>query len=562
MALLQSQQENQVKNSVPSSYEILSHSIIASGKNINNNEYHNFPSLSYLNQALYYAYNGKMEIHINNLQKKKENKINSNTVLSYIISNKAVKALLALFYSNEKIILIKVNELLNILITTEQYFDDLCPSSIGLDFANTILRLIYKNNPLSLIFQVLIHKAHIYINYLKKIDSQNTEMYNELLDSYPIPKSISFLDFKNNLVSLNFYDLINDSDDITNNMKGIDILINCINDLPKYIEQFEVLNKVAESLITPITSSLFLFNVELYLKLGNFLDHFLFLNKYELDSSLPENGDVIPGHNYVIIFQDIITYDLSLFGFLHKKRYSIEYLFDILQSFPHEIINSCIIYIKAMIKLDTDFNIQFLIFKILKKLYFIYPLYRDLLKEYIPLCLNNLCLFKELKEWDKGLESREFAYYILSNDQELGSLIKSVSSQPKEDIELGKLLFRDLDIKTGYMTRMVIDSGMKNSIEVNVNTEESIVFVEFYIEEKKSLNVNVYKIDNKNAHNKKIICKLNKIKSLDANKKEIKTIRIVLYTKDIATYEVEFDNTFSWITMKTIHYKVVILKPI
>ena len=130
------------------------------------------------------------------------------------------------------------------------------------------------------------------------------------------------------------------------------------------------------------------------------------------------------------------------------------------------------------------------------------------------------------------------------------------------DIELGKLLFRDLDIKTGYMTRMVIDSGMKNSIEVNVNTEESIVFVEFYIEEKKSLNVNVYKIDNKNAHNKKIICKLNKIKSLDANKKEIKTIRIVLYTKDIATYEVEFDNTFSWITMKTIHYKVVILKPI
>ena len=54
---------------------------------------------------------------------------------------------------------------------------------------------------------------------------------------------------------------------------------------------------------------------------------------------------------------------------------------------------------------------------------------------------------------------------------------------------------------------------------------------------------------------------MKKIKSVSENdSSKIKTVRIILYAKELGSYEVEFDNEYSWITMKTIHYKIVLLR--
>ena len=552
-------QEGTAKKKMPSSFEIFSHSLIASGNNINNNEFHNFPSLSYLNQAIYYIKLAIEELHYYNLHKN-----NPNDIVQYIISNKMISSFHAFFYAKEKVIQFKINEILNHLIK-EEYFDELCPLTNALEFCNIALRNIYKNEQSSLVFQLLIRKTHQYIEYLKEKDKENTMniiLYNELLDSFPIPHSSSYYNFKNKLEETDIYSLVKSNEDdteISNGLVIIDKLTECINELFKYIEQYEIIYKIAKDFIPPLTSKLFLYQSEMYLKLGNFLLNFLFLNKHTIDASLPENGDVIPGHNYITILDDSLIYDLSQYSFLNNKVYTTEYFFDILQSFPNEMISVCLLYIKPMIKLDTDFQIQFIIYRILKLLYFIYPYHRHFFSEYISKCLYNLCLFKELDDWNKGLESREFAYYLLSRDQQIGKTIKSVTSQPVINILQHTILLRDLDIDTGYMTKMVVDSGTKKSIEMNTNVEDSIIFIEFYIEDCKSINVNVYK-NEETVRNQ--ICTMKKIKSLCENdSSKIKTIRIILYAKELGSYEVEFDNEYSWITMKTIHYKIVLLRP-
>ena len=68
-------QEGTTKKKMSSSFEIFSHSLIASGNNINNNEFHNFPSLSYLNQAIYYIKPAIEELHYYNLHKNNPNDI-------------------------------------------------------------------------------------------------------------------------------------------------------------------------------------------------------------------------------------------------------------------------------------------------------------------------------------------------------------------------------------------------------------------------------------------------------------------------------------------------------
>ena len=88
----------------------------------------------------------------------------------------------------------------------------------------------------------------------------NIMLYNELLDSFPIPHSSSYYNFKNKLEETDIYTLVKSNEDdteISNGLVIIDKLTECINELSKYIEQYEIIYKIAKDFIPPLTSKLF-----------------------------------------------------------------------------------------------------------------------------------------------------------------------------------------------------------------------------------------------------------------------------------------------------------------
>ena len=93
-----------------------------------------------------------------------------------------------------------------------------------------------------------------------------------------------------------------------------------------------------------------------------------------------------------------------------------------------------------MIIYDTNFDIQFIIFKLLKYLYFISENKTEKIKnkfiKYKPEILNNLSFFKKQEEFDKALESREFGYYLLLKDSQFKYVITSFTNSSKNEIDI------------------------------------------------------------------------------------------------------------------------------
>ncbi len=85
-------------------------------------------------------------------------------------------------------------------------------------------------------------------------------------------------------------------------------------------------------------------------------------------------------------------------------KYYINLIF--YKTYFKEIINLILeYYIKPLIYFDISFDIQMIIYKMLKKLFFIYPSHRGKFINYIPYIVNNISYFKELNEWNESLEN-------------------------------------------------------------------------------------------------------------------------------------------------------------
>ena len=94
-----------------------------------------------------------------------------------------------------------------------------------------------------------------------------------------------------------------------------------------------------------------------------------------------------------------------------------------------------------MIIYDTNFDILFLIFKLLKYLYFICQNdgEDDVKNKFISYILeisNNLSFFKKQEEFDKAPQSREFGYYLLLKEPQFKSNIKSLTNSPRNENDI------------------------------------------------------------------------------------------------------------------------------
>ena len=510
----------------------------------------------------------KEKEEINNMYDSlKEYLSNMNTIENKTIDKK-LQFLLEqkVILKSEKLGLI-ICEILNNYFEKNQYKDLLCKESTHniLLFLNTCLKLIYHNKRYDSIFQLLIRKVHSFIDYqltLVKENEKSIFLLNELKQSFPIITSSLYRTFISNLKDNCVIDLLSKNGYISDNIKGIALLIKSIERLSNQLEQFDSIKVITKEIIPNLLKRVMIVNEEVYIKLGKFILEYLTLNEFKIDSKINSQKDnLIPEHNYIMILNDVISYDLRQFTFLNEKHFQLQLYNSILDFYEDDIIELSVTYIKEIITLETSFELQFIIFKMLKYLYLSIKNKQNLSKfeEYIPVNLNNLAKRKELKEWNQCLESREFAYHILTTENKIKHLLRSSSSLPTGNIKEDILQIKNIRMNSGYKSKLVIDSGTSKSLEYVLDKEESILFIEFSIENRMDINVHIKKIQDDLSE--LVIASMKKITSLDVNGDKEQNIKIVLYSQKCNHYTIEFDNTYSWLTMKTIYIKSIILYP-
>ena len=110
--------------------------------------------------------------------------------------------------------------------------------SIMINFCNNSLKTInnFRGSPF---FQLLIRKAHLYLNYLFQKKKNLRAVLTELINGFSIPHTINFKEFKNNL---NKSEILTKCDSLSCKQKeeGIDLLANLISEGVTFAEQFEL----------------------------------------------------------------------------------------------------------------------------------------------------------------------------------------------------------------------------------------------------------------------------------------------------------------------------------
>ena len=443
---------------------------------------------------------------------------------------------------------LELNKLINKLLTNE-YYPFLFENNEKIPyFINSLFSIIQLIRGV-LLYDILIRKMHLYINYILNI-SIYKKLLTELKLGFGILITNNLGECKENMEEI--LDLCS-SNKLENKKKGVDILINYINSI-SFIEKYELINEYSGQILINLFRDISDDYTNLYYKIGKILYNLLISDKF----IITENNEIeIENKNQKInlIYNDYLLNTIKDFYILLPyKNYEFYFEKDI-NYLIEKIIEISITFVSMVIKFNEDFDIQYISYLILKKIYFSFPNYRNEIREYIPNVLNNLCQTHEQKQWNLSVGSRQFAYYLLINDKELNTKIKSSTEISPLDIKVENINLFNPEIDFGFNNEILIDQGTFVEKIIEVLYDNSLIFILFYLDSElngNDIDVKLYKFDYKMNIWKQIF-----------KDKEFKNInnKYIIYSRESNLYKILFDNISSWITKKKIYYQITFFKP-
>ncbi len=461
-----------------------------------------------------------------------------------------------------------LNKLFDVLLSVP-YFKYICnlEEKQIIFFINAMIKLI-ENLRGVLIYQLIIRKAHLYMSFTFQNHKNLRKILNELMKGYYIPHSNQFRTFNERLKNSNIIPLVS-SDNSQEKEEGITQLIELIS-RASFSEQFELLYISGPDVLINLLKDPSEEYRNAYLKFGNLLCTLCYCNRfiiqaYPVVSEIPssqnedENShkvkEKIP-NNVTFIFNDKLVKEDKELEFLHNKPYELTFQKEILE-LNEKIIEVCLLYINTVIKFEKIFPLQYICYLILRRIYFNFPSYKPEIGDNIVLVLSNLCKFTGQLEWNKSVESRQFAYYLLANDKDLGKKIKSATAISPSDVRYENFILKKTNLTIGFSTLASIEAGKKIEKKIEVLDEQSLVYVSMGLDDNDANNIAIrlYKYDSD-------LNKWNQVYQNDDLKFENGMRKLVLYSKEPSLYKIIFDNRSSWISKKTLFYRFVFLKPI
>ena len=479
-------------------------------------------------------------------EEKKNNDFNfyiiNDNILNFLIKikdNKSIKLEIKL----------EVNKIINKLLNIE-YFPYIFPNNEKIPLLINTLFSIIQSIKGVLMYDILIRKMHLYLKYILNITSYK-KIIIELKKGFEISLSYNYgvcRDKKDEIFEL-FSS--NEADD---KEKGIDTLIDYFNNL-SFVEQYELISEYAGEIIVNLFKNLSNDYSNSYLKFGYVLINLLIPNKFII-TSYSNNDSEDNKQNISYIYNDYFVDNLEdYFVLLPYKNYEFYFQKDI-TFLLDKILDVCITFISIMIKIDENFEIIYITYIILKRIYFIFPKCRNAIRDYIPFVLNKLCQTKDQNQWNIALGSRQFAYYLLVNDKELTTKIKSSTEISPIEVNIEPINLISTDLKFGFKSDIIIDQGKYIEKIIEILYDNSLIFIQFNLDSHlvgKDIDIKLLKFDTeKNSWNY----------IFEEKGTSDKSNKYIIYSRDSGLYKIIFDNISSWITKKKIFYQITLFKPI
>ena len=312
-------------------------------------------------------------------------------------------------------------------------------------------------------------------------------------------------------------------------------------------------------------------NLNNYLELGKIFVQLLYNKKYVIlmkkQTNENENQGVIK-----LLFDG--NEDNYQFNVIEGEKYCIDYDEEIDQM-REKICELIIKYLEKNKSISNIFEFQYLLYVLIKRIYFIYDKYKEKVEPILSEIMINLCFYKvdiieEVKIFIheilnskdqkdnnlKNLLSRKIDFVKMNPNFQYKQFSKNQNEENKsnyfkniENITNETILLLESDLKLGYFITKKIKSG--DSFSFYVELTEPYGLIDF------CTNIEEYNIrlSISNLTEGKEIIEGNEISSITS------PFKIELFFTKPVILKFKFDNSYSWIRSKTIKYKVNIFYP-
>ena len=542
--------------------------------------------------------------YIDEIKKEKEKK--QNFILNLNIIDK-ISRIIERNYININILISKIFNIFLIKENIPLLSDN---PAILINLSNQIITILETikscENYNELIKQSINYMKYLTNNSKKYLSDEQTEIINNLQKTLN-EKSMSpaYINFQNNFEKeiLSFCK----GESAEEKAKGLEHLYTYFYKFNSLNEQFEILCQFGQDIIKGIISKPNPSLIDIYFKLSYFFISFLynFVYKIKIANETGTNPNINEenlkklNEQYYILdsMEENIELSENLYitkfhgreyqnmKFLDKVLYELDDVKNILLNHT-TIFTLSISILNCLILFEESFKSQFACFLMLKRLYFIFPKYRNELEDLICSSLINLLSFNDEVSKDSKEQYEDFLFYLLENaDENLTNKIKERFLKKKEIIktnyleEINKKKIEKINVESDviYISDFNLHIGCPINIEVAAGDEEqklievkypnSLLYIGFNLPYY-DINFHLIKycpyINNSLSLNKKIEEK----KQYEDhpyfyeifNLEKSQGAKIILFIKNPGIYKVLFDNKYSWFKQKLLRYRFAVLK--
>ncbi len=144
---------------------------------------------------------------------------------------------------------------------------------------------------------------------------------------------------------------------------------------------------------------------DIYFQLGTFICSLLYNIKFKIDANITKyklKKSDLSLNNYILIYNDNVVdeFNKDIFNFLHDSIYELTTQKDLLYNCEN-IYNISFLFISFLSIYKNIYNLQFISYIILRRIYFIFPEYRSNVEDILASVIINLFLFKHNKNYVK-----------------------------------------------------------------------------------------------------------------------------------------------------------------
>ena len=471
-------------------------------------------------------------------------------------------------------------------------------SHVLVNFANTCINILDLISLYELCYnltkRVITFLKFLERNTKKYLDSEQMEIIKNIQQSLTGKiTSYSYISFKSNFQKdiLSYFS----KESLGEKQKGLMNLYSYFFKFNTINEQFDLLCEYGHLIINSIINQPSPSYIELYYKIADFIISFIYnfyyIIKFVDENEINENNFYLYDNMDMYItdydklkleYYENLNYPKNL-SFLNKKKFELDEQKNFLLNYTN-IFSICTTIVNCLIIYESSFDCQFASYLILKRLYFIFPQYRNKIEDLITATLVNIVSFKSEIIKIRNEQCEIFLKFLLQNgEKELKEKLKiRLNSQKgkiekyyfdkndnnqikKEDAETDIILLNDFNLRVGCPTNMEIKAGCTDEKLIEIKYPNSILYIGFNTV---GLNITLHLIkfcpnleNDINALQKvqfeeqQYFYEIFKIEKIEGSK-------IILFVKNPGIYKVIFDNKFSWFNSKLIRYRLSILKEI